>query len=134
MEERHRKSLHLDVRYLWVQQRLNEKLLHIEKVKGAVNLAHILTKYCNASEVAENCTFIGVNFGYSRDVNVCLFNLRKREFQATRTRTRWPRSTAVWQRSAREAPRAAADAAMPKRVRWADIMDEEIIDVWFGVE
>ena len=45
--------------------------MHIEKVEGAVNPANILTKYCNAEEVAENCKFIGVNFGCSRDMNVC---------------------------------------------------------------
>jgi len=122
------KVRHLDVRYLWVQQRLNDKLMHIGKVKGAVNPANILTKYCNASEVAENCKFIGVHFGENANLNVLLFNLcsfRKHEFQATRTRTRWPPGMAVVQRSAKETPQDCADVAKPNRVRWADMLSAD---------
>ena len=85
------KVRHLDVRYLWVQQRLNDKLMRIEKVNGTAKTANILTKRRSASEVAENCKFIGVHFGENANLNVLLFNLcsfRKHEFQATRTRTR----------------------------------------------
>ena len=59
------KVRHLDVRYLWVQQKINDKQMHITKVKGLMNPANILTKYATAKEVVSNGRAVGVHMNGS---------------------------------------------------------------------
>ena len=66
------KVRHLDVRYLWVQQKINDKQMHITKVKGLMNPANILTKYAASKEVVNNGRAVGVRMNgvIAKDIGV----------------------------------------------------------------
>ena len=51
---------HLEVRWLWLQERVRAKQVHIEKVLGTHNPANLGTKILSGERVVELCNTIGL--------------------------------------------------------------------------
>ena len=61
------KLRHVNVGHLWIQEKVHEKSLSVRKVRGIVNPADALTKYCRAEVLDHMAATIGLDFreGYA---------------------------------------------------------------------
>ncbi len=50
---------HIQTRYLWLQERVAAKHLRLEKIKGELNPADILTKVLPIAKVRDVCQQLG---------------------------------------------------------------------------
>ena len=60
------KVRHLDTSLLWIQQKVREKVVEVEKIPGADNPADILTKYVDAQLLKRHLTTIGLHYESGR--------------------------------------------------------------------
>ena len=56
------RTKHIDTRYFWVQERVQDADLSIEKVLTAKNCADVATKPVSASVIRKHCKFAGLVF------------------------------------------------------------------------
>ena len=56
----HSRSKHIDVRYHWIREVLNDKLLELEKIHTDDNGSDMLTKVLTRSKLESCCTVAGM--------------------------------------------------------------------------
>jgi hypothetical protein len=56
------RTRHLDVQYLWLQEKVNNKTLRMAKVDTKLNLADLMTKNLPAEAMMNHLTAMGVRF------------------------------------------------------------------------
>ena len=57
------KVRHLELRYLWIQERLRLKAFELHKEDTSEMTADILTKYCEWPTIEKHCTTLNLRFG-----------------------------------------------------------------------
>ena len=54
---------HIQTRYMWLQERLKEKHLTIDAIKGTKNFSDVLTKAVSGPLLRKHLETMGCNFG-----------------------------------------------------------------------
>ena len=68
------KLLHLNVRYLWLQDHLRGGQMDLHKVAGVANAAHLVTKHLGPGKAKDHLEAIGVSLEGGRAANALTLN------------------------------------------------------------